>query len=177
MASIGTLVSQWDTQAPAPCHAIRTGRVRLLWLHAKGSFRLWDLIAIPELWLVTRHSKVGKIFFTKTYLIVLKHEENLFWKKVEKFFDLENLWPRLVLSYRNEAPKLRPFAMRSEQGESAFSDYIQLGVSAFGISLRYRDSDSWQGTQKSENFFSLKLISLSTVLVKKKLKIFWLIVC
>ena len=87
LASIGTLVSEWDTQPPAPCHAIRTGRVPLLWLHAKGSFCLWDLIAIPGLWLVTMHLKVGKIFFAKTYLRVLKHEENLFWKKVEKFFD------------------------------------------------------------------------------------------
>ena len=90
------------------------------------------------------HLKVGKIFFAKTNLMVLKHEENMFWKKVEKFFDLENLWPRLVLSYRNETPKLRPLAMRSEQGRSAFSDYMQRGVSAFGISLRYQDLDSWQ---------------------------------
>ena len=49
------------------------------------------------------HLKVGKIFFAKTYLRVLKHEENLFLKKVEKIFDLENLWPRLVLSYRRIA--------------------------------------------------------------------------
>ena len=58
---------------------------------------------------------------------------------------MEKFWPPLVLSYCNETPKLRPLAMRSEQGESAFSDYMQRGVSAFGISLRYRDSDSKVG--------------------------------
>ena len=69
--------------------------------------------------------------------------EKTYWeKKDEKFFDLENFWPQLVLSYCNETPSLQPLAMRSEQGESPFSDYMQRGVSAFGISLQYRDSDS-----------------------------------
>ena len=45
-------------------------------------------------------------------------KKTCFEKKVEKFFDLENFWPRLVLSYCNETPKFRALAMRSEQGES-----------------------------------------------------------
>ena len=65
-----------------------------------------------------------------------------YFEKIEKFFDIENFWPRLELLYRNETPSLQPLAMRSEQGESPFSDYMKRGVSAFGISLRYRDSDS-----------------------------------
>ena len=69
-------------------------------------------------------------------------KKTYFEKKVEKFFDMENLWPRLVLLYRNKTPSLQPLAMRSEQGESPFSDYMQRGVPAFRISLRYRDSDS-----------------------------------
>ena len=91
---------------------------------------------------MTLHLKSESFFLAKTYLRVLKHEENLLGKKDEKFFDLENFWPRLVLSYRNETPSLQPLAMRSEQGESPSSDYMQRGVSAFGISLRYQDSDS-----------------------------------
>ena len=91
LASIGTLVTQWDTQASAACHAIRTGRVRLLWLHAKGSFCLRDLIAIPGLWLVTKHSKIGKFFFAKTYLIVLKHEKTCFEIKLKNVFSVSSI--------------------------------------------------------------------------------------
>ena len=65
-----------------------------------------------------------------------------YFEKKEIFFDIENFWPRLILLYRNETPSLQPLAMRSEQGESPFSDYMQRGISAFGISLQYRDSDS-----------------------------------
>ena len=69
-------------------------------------------------------------------------KKTYFEKKVEKIFDIENFWHQLELLYRNGTPTLRPLAMRSEQGESPFSDYMKRGVSAFGISLRYRDSDS-----------------------------------
>ena len=168
LASIGTLVSQWDTQAPAPCHAIRTGRVRLLWLHAKGSFCLWDLIAIPGLWFKSR-----KIFFSLKLISLSWNMKKTCFEKSWKFFDLENFWPRLVLLYRNETPKLRPLAMRSEQGESAFSDNMRRGVCAFGISLRYRDSDSKVG----KTFFAktyLIVLKHEENLFWKKVEIFWL---
>ena len=55
---------------------------------------------------MTMHLKVGKIFFAKTYLRVLKHEKNIFREKVEKFFDIENFWPQLELLYRNETLSL-----------------------------------------------------------------------
>ena len=51
--------------------------------------------------------------------IILKfYRYNFIISVFPKIFDIENFWPRLVLSYRNETHTLRPLAMRSEQGES-----------------------------------------------------------
>ena len=110
---------------------------------------------------MTIHLMVGKFFFAKTFLRVLKHEENLFWKKVEKIFDFENLWPRLVFSYRRIAmrhPRSGPLPCDPNR-ESPPSLIICKGEfpplgSHCNTGTLTRDN-----ALKSRTFFSLKLIS------------------
>ncbi len=149
--STGTLKSPGDTRAPVPFPCDEgeppfSDYMKGEFLPLESRCDTGTLIHGPM------NKKVGK-FFAINYPRVLKHAENLFWKKVEKFFDLH--WHSQIAMGNLKLESQSPFHVIRSESLFLWLQYVE-GVPSIGISLPHRNSDST--TKKVGNFFSLKII-------------------